>query len=334
MSAKDLNPIMIVTGGSGFVGARLALRLEKKYPDHHVIVIDNFSSGSWENLRKFRGSIIPTELGSLEAVERLSKFANKNADVKAVFHQAAITDTSVDDQMSMMRANLESFKQMLQIAAINECPLIYASTSAVYGQHPKKKMKVDEHEKPLNIYGFSKLAADNYARMIMGHENAPKIVGLRYFNVYGPGELAKGKTSSYLYQIYDQLQGNNGGVKRSGNQRFVNLFEDTRDSMRDWVHVDDVVEANIQALTAESGIYNVGSGKPISFGDLIELIGKIADLNVNCDIQYVPNNRRDMYQNFTCADISETQEALADWKPMGPKKGVKKYIQWLQDGQR
>jgi ADP-L-glycero-D-manno-heptose 6-epimerase len=104
--------------------------------------------------------------------------------------------------------------------------------------------------------------------------------------------------------------------------------------MRDWVHVDDVVEANIQALTAESGIYNVGSGKPISFGDLIELIGKIADLNVNCDIQYVPNNRRDMYQNFTCADISETQEALADWKPMGPKKGVKKYIQWLQDGQR
>lgn len=327
---KQASSTIIVTGGAGFVGSRLALRLQEEFPSDRIVVLDNFTSGAWENLRGFNGEVIPISLGSANAAERLLAEVD---DARAIFHQAAITDTTVDDTIDMMRSNCESIRQLVSVALVLKCPLIYASTSAVYGQHPKKKMKVGTHEEPLNIYGFSKLMADRFVRSMIKNKVLPKVVGLRYFNVYGPGELKKGKTSSYLFQIYDQLQGNNGSVRQTGPNRQVDLFEGTRQSMRDWVYVDDVVEANIRALKAESGIYNVGSGRPISFEDLIALVGQYADLNVNCKVKEVPNPRVDVYQNFTCADISETKEALGGWKPMGPKKGVKKYVQWLQDGE-
>lgn len=331
---KQQPSTIIVTGGAGFVGSRLALRLQDEFPDDQIVVLDNFTSGSWENLRGFRGEIVPVELGSPEAVPILARFVNTKAlSLRAIFHQAAITDTTIDDTTDMMRSNCESLKQLVEIAIVQGCKLVYASTSAVYGQHPKKKMKVGSHEEPLNIYGFSKLAADQFVRYALELELAPWIVGLRYFNVYGPGELKKGKTSSYLYQIYDQLQGNNGSVRQTGTNRQVNLFQGTRDSMRDWVHVDDVVEANVRALEAQPGIYNVGSGRPISFNDLVALVGQCAELNVKCRVNETPNTRAAVYQNFTCADISKTTEALGGWKPMGPKKGVKKYVQWLQDGE-
>lgn len=335
---KPPGPSMIlVTGGAGFVGSNLALRLQDEFPDDLIVVLDNFSSGSFKNLNGFRGEILVIDLGSPESVSMLSRFVGAN--IRAIFHQAAITDTKVDDEQKMLRANSEATKQMLELAALTHAKLVYASSSAVYGQHAAKKMKVGKNENPLNIYAFSKLAADNYVRFVLANNDNLHIVGLRYFNVYGPGEYHKGDTSSYIYQIYQQFKGNHGDVRsidgRPRNCR-IDLFEGTNNSARDWVHVDDVVEANIRALEAESsGIYNVGNGTAVTFEELIGLVGSALDLRgIECTIMNIPNPRKECYQNFTQAAMVTTTKVLGkDFKPRKPADGITQYIRWLENGE-
>lgn len=308
----------LVTGGAGFVGSRIALRLQKEYPNDRVIVVDDFSSGRFENLKGFKGSVVAVDLSD---VNTLMKVLTPNDTIDYVFHNAAITDTTVHDQAQMMRVNTESVRYMAGFAERCQARLIYASSSAVYGQHPKNPMVVGKHEEPLNIYAFSKLAADN----LLIPMNS---IGLRYFNVYGPGEQYKGKAASMIYRLYRQMLGHFDDGFRPHNP--VRLFKDSGDMRRDWIHVDDVVDANLAAMDCETGgIYNVGSGKPASFLEIVEMLAPAMNI-ANPGIEWIQNRTPQFYQEFTHADISKTQEAFDNWRPRAPAIGVREYVRYLR----
>ena len=309
----------IVTGGAGFVGSRLALRLEKEYPDDRVVVVDDFSSGRFENLRGFKGGVITVDVSD---IDMLSKTLQTHDDVAYVFHNAAITDTRVHNQARMMQVNTESARYLSGFVQKCDAKLIYASSSAVYGQHPHQPMVVGEHENPLNIYAFSKLAVDNL-------QLVPGSVGLRYFNVYGPGEQHKGATASMVYRLYRQLEGHFDDGDRPGGR--VQLFTDSGDMKRDWIHVDDVVDANLAAMNCETGgIYNVGSGKPASFLEVIDMLATAMGVK-NPGFEDIHNKAPQFYQQFTHADIEDTRKDLTGFEPRSPAVGIGEYVVWLKD---
>ena len=179
----------IVTGGAGFVGSNIALELESKGAE--VIVIDDFSSGNFKTLKGFYGDVIAKDVNEIDW--------NKLDNVDVVFHEAAITDTTVMDQKRMMEANVESIRKVLAYCVKNETRLVYASSAAVYGNEPAPQSE-EGILNPLNIYGYSKFVADQVA-MKVAREAKIIIVGLRYFNVFGQREQFKGPAASMIYQL-------------------------------------------------------------------------------------------------------------------------------------
>lgn len=312
--------VKIVTGGAGFVGSRLALRLQKEFPDDMTVVVDDFSSGDFRNLKGFRGAIITVDLTDSKVFQRLPIPINKN--ISHIFHNAAITNTEVHDQYRMMDVNMEATRCMTHYAQESGAKLICASSSAVYGQHSHNPMKVGKDENPLNIYAFSKLKMDHHTRLLIPQNMS--IVNLRYFNVYGPGEQYKGNAASMIYKLYNQ-------IKANMDRPIVDLFMNSDRMSRDWIHVNDVVEANLAAMDAEPGIYNVGSGKSTTFKDLVGVIGgHIAGLRGNPEIRFIQNRSPQYYQQFTNACIKDTKEAFDGWDPVGIHKGVMNYVKYLE----
>ncbi len=298
---------ILITGGAGFIGSNLALKLQKDYPENQYFIIDNFSSGSYENLVDFRGDVIT---GSLAKIN-LEKYFPKGYDV--IFHQASITDTTCFDQEKMMFENVEGFRNVLELAKKFNAQIIYASSAAVYGLS-NPPMKEGFNENPANIYGFSKLAMDNIAKQ--NFENL-KITGLRYFNVYGPKEAHKGKMASMVWQMYVDIKAG----------KAPKLFE-FGDQSRDQVYVKDIVNANILAWQkGKSGIFNVGSGKETTFNDILENINKI--LKTNIKAQYI-KNPYSHYQNNTLADLSKTKEQLGYEAQYSIEKGTEDYLNFLE----
>lgn len=296
------NKFILITGGAGFVGSNVALTLQAKYPKNKYFVIDNFSSGSADNLAGFRGEIISGDIATID----LERLFNK---IDIIFHQAAITDTTVSDEEKMMSCNVGGFKNVLNFALKHNSRLIYASSAAVYG-HSGPPMRVENNEFPANIYGMSKLVADNIARQ---HFNDIPIVGLRYFNVYGPGESHKGKMASMVWQLYLQMKkGARPRIFRDGEQK------------RDQVYIKDIVQANLLAMDCnKSGIYNVGSGKAAAFNEIIKNLNAV--LKTNLQPEYFDNPFK-FYQEYTEADLGETGKFLGYSPKYGIKEGIEDYI--------
>ena len=295
----------IVTGGAGFVGSNIALTLQERFPDAEITVVDNFSSGSYENLLGFRGDVIAEN-----AVEcDFEKYFPDGVD--AIFHEAAITDTTVFDQQRMMRENVGSFRNMLAYALRHGVRLAYASSAAIYG-HSQPPMRIGANEFPANIYGFSKFIGDNIARKYFDAAKQP-IIGLRYFNVYGPGEKYKGKMASMIWQLSQQMkQGQRPRIFRDGEQK------------RDQVYIKDVVEANLLCLSAtKSGIVNVGTGKATSFNGIVKALNGVLDTNF--EPEYIENPYAH-YQDYTEADITATKIALGYSPQYDIAKGVNDYF--------
>lgn len=287
------NKKILITGGAGFIGSNLALSLQQKYPDNEYIVIDNFRSGNYNNLLSFRGDVIAEDVSQIDFRKYFSK-------VDIIFHQAAITDTTITDQKEILYQNVEGFKNVLQFAIKSKARLIYASSASIYGQ-TSPPMKVGQNEQPSNIYGFSKLIIDNIARKHFRTYKENVIIGLRYFNVYGPGEQYKGKMASMVWQLYQQMKaGRRPRIFKFGEQK------------RDQVYIKDVIQANLLALKAKQNvIVNVGSGKATSFNDIIDALNKVLAAN------YKPiyfDNPYSYYQNYTEADLTEAKKNL-NYKP-------------------
>ncbi|MDR0734145.1 MAG: ADP-glyceromanno-heptose 6-epimerase [Elusimicrobiota bacterium] len=297
----------LITGGAGFIGGSLAAELLKQ--GHGVTVADDFSSGSFKNLVGFAGDVIAADLA-----EKLPP----DAYYDAIFHQAAITDTDIHDQKLMMEKNVEAFKNILNYAIKNQIGrVIYASSAATYG-NGECPMKVSQPAAPENIYGFSKAIMDNVARQYAAADCDMIIVGLRYFNVYGPGEFHKGKTASMIYQLYNQM-------RKDHNPRIFKMGEQERD----FIYIKDVVKANLCALNnaKESCVVNVGTGIPRNFNDIIKCLNN--ELGKNLLTEYI-ENPYSFYQLKTQADISYTTEKIGYSPDYTLEKGIAEYVEFLE----
>lgn len=331
----------IVTGGAGFVGSNLIAALLARNPRPRIIVIDSFRSGSFANIVEacqrrgtgpFDGEVLAASTSRLD-VESLV-----NGDVGAVFHLGAITDTTVSDEPEMLRENVQGFRALLQACAWRGIPLVYASSAATYGSPPQARDRVpfpiEAAGHPSNVYGFSKWMMEReHMRFAPGAADwqgaEPHIVGLRYFNVFGPGESRKGKMASMAYQLARQmLAGKRPRIFADGTQA------------RDQVYVDDVVECTMAAAgllegsAAKSGIYNLGSGVTTSFNQIIEALRDglgITEAKLPTEYFEMPADIREFYQDYTCADMSETAKGLG-WKPRWkPMEAIARYAAILKE---
>jgi ADP-L-glycero-D-manno-heptose 6-epimerase len=308
------SPNLIVTGGAGFIGSNLTLALEEKFPDARLTVIDDFRSGDFKNLLGYHGDFVAQNLATLDWHEQ---FGDEKFD--AIFHLASITDTTNHNQFEQVHDNVESFRRILNFARRSKTRIIYASSASTYGAASEASVE-SNGAAPANIYAFSKVIMDNIAMRETKTSPDWVIIGLRYFNVYGPREAHKGVPASMVYHLSKQMKsGQRPRIFKHGEQK------------RDFVYVKDAVDGSIRALEAnKSGIYNLGSGQARSFNELIDILNKCLGTKFQPD--YIDNPHAH-YQNFTQANLTNARGALG-YEPRFPlEAGVKDYMQWLYGGQ-
>src|SRR5688572_13177650 len=201
---------LLVTGGAGFIGSNLTLKLQETYPEARIVVVDDFRSGDFRNLEGFKGDFVAADISRLDWH---AQFKDRAFD--AIFHEASITDTTVHDQFLQVHDNVEGFRRLLDFAAGTHTPVVYASSAATYGIG-SGAMREDQPPRPANVYAFSKVQLDNLAREYARRSSAWKIVGLRYFNVYGPRESHKKAAASMIYQLYTQMKAGRSEERRVG----------------------------------------------------------------------------------------------------------------------
>ena len=303
---------ILVTGGAGFIGSNLTLKLQEMYPAARMVVVDDFRSGDFKNLQGYRGDFVAADVSRLDWQ---AQFGDRMFD--AIFHEASITDTTVHDQMLQTHDNVEGFRRLLEFAKPNHTPVVYASSAATYGIGKAGAMKEDQPAAPANVYAFSKVQLDNLAREYAARHKTWKIVGLRYFNVYGPRETHKKAAASMIYQLYLQMKaGKRPRVFKQGEHR------------RDFVYVKDVVRMTISALQApKSGVYNCGSVVAFSFNEMIEELNR--SLNLKLEPDYF-DNPYSFYQPHTEADLTAAKNDLKYEPEFPPAKGIADYVNLLE----
>jgi ADP-L-glycero-D-manno-heptose 6-epimerase len=310
-SNSNLN--FIITGGAGFIGSNLTLTLQERFPNARLTVIDDFRSGDFKNLAGYGGDFVAQDLATLDWQQQ---FGDEEFD--AIFHLASITDTTNHDQFEQVHDNVESFRRILRFARRTETRIVYASSASTYGATGEASAE-SSTAAPANVYAFSKAIMDNIALREAKSNPGWILVGVRYFNVYGPREAHKGVPASMVYHLSKQMKaGQRPRIFKHGEQK------------RDFVYVKDIVEGSIRALDAQkSGIYNLGSGQARSFNELVDLLNKALGTNFQPD--YIDNPHAH-YQNFTQANLSNAREALG-YEPRFPlEDGVRDYMKWLYSG--
>lgn len=302
---------VLVTGGSGFIGSNLTLEIQKQFPKANITVLDDFRGGAqFKTLLGYRGDFM-----AFSAADRswLSLWKNRSLDV--IFHLASITDTTIHDQQKMMIDNVEGFRNILELASDKKATVVYASSAAVYGNQASS-IKEEHAGFPNNIYGFSKWVLDNIARQ---YDPEIRIVGLRYFNVFGPGEYYKGAAASMIYQLALQMMsGKRPRIFKAGEQR------------RDFIYVKDVVRGTMMARGAkENTVVNIGTGQATSFNEVIQSINEA--LGTHLEPEYF-ENPYSFYQNFTQADMSHTEKAIGFKPEYTTRDGIRDYVlNYLRD---
>ncbi|MDO9304096.1 MAG: ADP-glyceromanno-heptose 6-epimerase [Sulfuricurvum sp.] len=319
------NKTILITGGAGFIGSSLAFYFQENYPQSHVVVLDLFRSnltlsngnlksfGHFKNLLGFRGDVISGDINDKVLLSKLST----QYKFDYIYHEAAISDTTALEQDLMIQTNLNAFVDLLDIAVAHGANMIYASSGATYGdaQSPQRVGR----EAPQNVYGFSKLMMDHTARRYAQKYTNISIVGLRYFNVYGPREFFKNKTASMVVQFGHQLL----ALKNP------KLFVDSDKILRDFIYIEDIIQANILAASPkESGVFNVGTGKARSFQSMVDILQ--SELGTSLVCEYVPNPYIGRYQFHTEADIQSTSDVLGYAPRFEFEEGIAAYVPEIQ----
>lgn len=323
---------IIVTGAAGFIGASLVRALNQR-GRADILAVDDLAQA--DKFRNLAPCAIAEYLDKDEFIEHVRRRALPRPEV--VFHQGACSDTMEPDGRYMMANNYRYSVDLLDWCQASASPLIYASSAAVYGLGPDFR----EHpaaERPLNVYGYSKLLFDQAVRARLTGAQTP-IVGLRYFNVYGPHEAHKGRMASVAYHHFHQFR----AAAR------VQLFEASHgfangEQRRDFVHVDDVVKVNLHFCDQpQSGVYNVGSGRAQSFNDVALVVVNtmraavgqpVLTLAQAVDqgmIEYIglPPALRGKYQAYTQAELGHLRGSGFDAAMLTVEQGVAAYVRWL-----
>lgn len=312
--------MIVVTGGAGFIGSNIVQGLNRRgYKD--ILVVDDLSDGT--KFTNLTNCDIMDYLDKDVFIEKLQNKAHFSNKIEAIFHEGACSTTTEWDGRFMMQNNYEYSKTLLHYCLDSQTPMLYASSAAVYGDGTIFQESL-EHEKPLNVYGYSKYLFDQYVRRLMP-EAKSQIVGFRYFNVYGPNEQHKGSMASVAYHLHQQLP-------KTG---IVKLFEGCDgyghgEQRRDFVFVDDVVDVNLWFLDnpQKSGIFNLGTGNSQSFNDVANAVIRFHGKGA---LEYIPfpDHLKGRYQSFTQADISKLRQAGYDKSFKTVEEGVLAYLDRL-----
>ncbi|MFO1152670.1 MAG: ADP-glyceromanno-heptose 6-epimerase [Rhodospirillales bacterium] len=301
--------MIVVTGGAGFIGSNLVHGLNARGQDR-ILIVDNLTRAAKHlNLSGLRFWDYADKDDFLALLPSLPI-------PEAIFHQGACSDTTGSDGRYMMRNNYTWSKSLLAYAMAHGVPFIYASSAAVYGDGRAGFREHRQCEYPLNVYGYSKLAFDNYVRML-DIPDGQQVMGLRYFNVYGPQENHKARMASVAWHLFGQLA--DGGTAQ--------IFEGSDGFVRDFIHVDDVVEVNLHFLQSpRSGILNCGTGQERSFQDLARVCRSLVGRG---EIEYIPfpQDLRGKYQSFTRADLTELRRAGYDKPFLTLEAGLARYAE-------
>jgi len=324
--------LIIVTGGAGFIGSNL-VQEHNRIGEKDILIVDNLAPAPNLSGPKFLnlwGAEYSDYMDKAEFRKALAAGDFEDVPVRAILHQGACSNTLEDDGRYMMDNNYTYSKEVLEYAVWNQIPLVYASTAAVYGLS-EKFSPVPEYERPLNVYGYSKLVFDNFVRReILADKQeeesvASTVVGLRYFNVYGPREQHKGRMASVLHHFTKQL-------KETGT---IRMFEGSGgyangEQRRDFVFVKDLCRINLffAGLLPESpkqpvqAVVNAGTGKASTFKAVAE---SLMEVHGPGKIEYIPfpGDLKNRYQHFTEADIAGLRAAgyNAPFTPL--EEGVK-----------
>ena len=324
----------IVTGAAGFIGANLVKALNARGVTR-IVAVDDLTHGD-----RF-ANLVDCEIDDyLDKDEFLSALDRGvfNGAVTALLHQGACSDTTESNGRYMMQNNYRYTRRLLDFCVAQKTPFIYASSAAVYGDRTLFR-ESPECEKPLNVYGYSKHLFDQFVRRCMS-QLPSQVVGLRYFNVYGPREQHKGRMASVAYHFFNQYR-SNGKVR---------LFEGSDgyargDQQRDFVSVEDVIKVNLYFLDnpLKSGIYNCGTGTAQSFNDVAvaavnacrkargEGALALAAMQAQGLIEYIPfpQDLKGKYQSYTQADLTGLRSAGYAEKFLSVEQGVTRYCEAL-----
>jgi ADP-L-glycero-D-manno-heptose 6-epimerase len=324
---------VVVTGAAGMIGANLLRGLNSIGIDR-IIAVDDLTHGAkYRNLRDARIA------DYLDRGEFYARFARGDfGAIEAVLHQGACSDTMEHNGQLMMALNYRCTKDLLDACQARGTRLIYASSAAVYGASTVFR-EAPEHEQPLNVYGYSKLLADQVVRRMLPAAGA-QVVGLRYFNVYGPHEQHKGRMASVAYHHSQQF-------KADGRVRLFGAHEGYGPGaqVRDFIHVDDVVAVNLWFLAhgGAKGVFNVGTGRAQPFNDVAQAVvnawrARAGEAPLPLDqlvaqqrIEYIefPAALIGKYQSFTQADLSALRAVGCDHRFADVATGVQRYVDWL-----
>lgn len=310
--------MIIVTGGAGFIGSNL-VRALNRLGRTDIIVVDDLSDG-----HKFVNLASSEIADYLDREEFRRRFAQDTefANAEIVYHLGACSDTTQWDGRYMLENNFTYSKAMFVGCQQRRIPLIYASSAAVYGVTADCREETS-CERPLNVYGYSKLLFDQYVRRLL--PAAAPVVGLRYFNVYGPGEQHKGRMASVAYHFNRQL-------KDDGR---VRLFDASHgfgpgEQRRDFIYVDDAVDLTLWCggQTQLSGVLNCGTGTAATFNSVA---ATVVAWHRRGQIEYIPfpAELRDAYQSNTCASLQRLREAGYRKTFRSVVDGTRQYLDWL-----
>lgn len=292
---------VLVTGGTGFIGSNLARRLQQRGDEVFIT-----GTTQEQDTAHLVGHVFPLDVEKLDW--------QKLGVLDVVFHQAAINDTTILDRNTTVAANVDASRRLFDDAARHGCRrIVYASSCAVYGDLP-----APYHEegpfRPLNPYAESKVLLDMHARAFAQLHPKVTVVGLRYSNVYGPGEEHKGKRATMITQFAHQMQRGNPRLFKWGEQQ------------RDYVSVADVVEANLLAAEARAScIVNCGSGTPTSFNELVAILNEV--LGLQRSPQYIENPYADRYQSHTECDMTLAREKIGFVPSIDIRTGIRRYYE-------
>lgn len=334
----------LVTGAAGMIGANITHALSRR-DAYSVFAVDNFSRP--EKFHNIVDADVADFMDKDHFIERLEK-GHFDGKFSAVLHQGACSNTMEQDGRYMMNNNYEYSVSLFEFCQRQKIPFIYASSAAVYGSSEVFKEE-RQYEKPLNIYGYSKFLFDQYVRRFWierGPAGGTQVVGLRYFNVYGPHEGHKGMMASVPYHQYNEFLAS-GKVKLFG----ANDGYQAGAQMRDFIHVDDVVDVNLFFLDRpeKSGIFNLGTGKAQPFNDIaVAVVNSMRETETEGELdltkiveqgllEYMPfpEKLKGKYQSLTQAHIGLLRDAGYDRNFMDVSVGVSRYIDWLkQSGKR
>ena len=321
----------IITGAAGFIGSNLVNALNQR-GESNIIAVDNLTNA--DKFRNLADCEIADYLDKRAFLERLQE-GYFDGLIKAVLHQGACSDTMETDGRYMMDNNYQYSLELLNYCQNEEIPFLYASSASVYGGGKVFK-ESREFESPLNVYAYSKFLFDQIVRR-RRQKHGAQVVGMRYFNVYGPREAHKGRMASVAYHFFNQYR-SEGRVKLfEGCDGYANGGQ-----LRDFVSIEDVVKVNMYFLDNQqkSGIFNLGTGQAQSFNDVAvatintmrlaesKPVLSLVQMQQQGLINYIPfpQQLRGKYQSYTQADISSLRNSGYSGDFLNVEEGVARYV--------